>query len=207
MTKIKICGLTREEDILAANEAAPDYIGFVFAPGRRRTVTAEHAAHLKSMLSPEISVVGVFVNEDPETVISLANNKTIDLIQLHGDEDEAYIGYISEYTGNVPIIKALSVTDDALLSRMEACPHVDYLLFDNYKPGIVGGTGEAFNWDELTETSKPFFLAGGLNMNNISGALTLGAYALDVSSGAETDGLKDRNKMISLVNIIRRGSV
>ncbi len=201
MTKIKICGLMRSEDIEAVNEAKPDFIGFVFAKGRKRTVTHETAARLKAMLIPQIKAVGVFLDNDADEVLSLANDGVIDIIQLHGNEDSEYIGYIRSHTDK-PIIKAVSVrnAEDILLAdKLE----VDYLLLDTYKKNITGGTGEVFDWNIIPKVSKPFFLAGGLNEDNIADALNCGAYCLDVSSGAETDGKKDKDKIINLVNTVR----
>ena len=201
MTKIKICGLMRSEDIEAVNEAKPDFIGFVFAKGRKRTVTHETAARLKAMLIPQIKAVGVFLDNDADEVLSLANDGVIDIIQLHGSEDSEYIAYIRSHTDK-PIIKAVSVinAEDILLAdKLD----VDYLLLDTYNKNITGGTGEVFDWNIIPKVGKPFFLAGGLNEDNIAGALNVGAYCLDVSSGAETDGKKDRGKIINLVNTVR----
>ena len=204
MTKIKICGLTREEDIAAVNEAKPDYIGFVFAPGRKRTVSALHAARLKSMLSPEIKAVGVFYHNTADAVIAAAELGAIDIIQLHGDEDEAFIEYVTvSLKEPLPVIKAVSTKNRELLQRMEDNPYVDYLLFDTFEGGAVGGTGKTFDWSTLPECSKPFFLAGGLNLSNVRQALSCGAYALDISSGAEINGVKDRELIRSLVSVVK----
>lgn len=201
MTKIKICGLMRPEDIEAVNFAKPDYIGFVFAKGRKRTVTHETAKKLKSMLNPQIKAVGVFLDNGADEVLSLADSGIIDIIQLHGKEDSEYIRYIRSHTDK-PIIKAVSVRDEEDVLSADKLG-VDYLLLDTYKKNIIGGTGEVFDWNIIPKIDKPFFLAGGINEDNIKAALRFGAYCLDVSSGAETDGKKDRAKIINLVNTVR----
>lgn len=203
MTKIKICGLKRIEDIEAVNEYQPDYIGFLFAEGRKRTITAEQAEMLKSALNSDIKAVGVFLNNDIHFVIDLAKRGIIDLIQLHGDEDEDYINTIRANT-DTPIIRAVRVKSTEDILSADRLP-VDYLLFDTYDKNAYGGTGKVFDWNVIPKTVKPYFLAGGLDTENIAQALHTGAYCLDVSSGAETDGLKDRNKISELIKIVRRG--
>ena len=201
MTKIKICGLMRAEDIEAVNIAKPDYIGFVFAKGRKRTVTHETAKKLKSMLNPQIKAVGVFLDNDADEVLSLADSGIIDIIQLHGKEDSEYIRYIRSHTDK-PIIKAVSVRDEEDVLSADKLG-VDYLLLDTYKKNMIGGTGEVFDWNIIPKINKPFFLAGGINNDNIRYALKCGAYCIDISSGAETDGKKDKDKIINLVNTVR----
>lgn len=194
--KIKICGLFRNQDIEYANTAEPDYIGFVFAESRRK-VTPEKALELKKNLNPEIKAVGVFVNQNKSLIAELVRNKIIDIIQLHGSEDNAYISELRELTGDTPIIKAVSVksTEDILKSAEYIS---DFILLDNGK----GGTGEKFDWN-LIEKNHRIFLAGGVNPDNISEAIKLNPYCIDVSSGAETNGLKDKDKMIQLVRAVR----
>lgn len=194
--KIKICGLFRNQDIEYANTAEPDYIGFVFAESRRK-VTPEKALELKKFLNPDIKSVGVFVNQNKSLIAELVRNKIIDIIQLHGNEDNAYISELIELTGDTPIIKAVSVksTEDILKSAEYIS---DFILLDNGK----GGTGEKFDWN-LIEKNHRIFLAGGVNPDNISEAIKLNPYCIDVSSGAETNGLKDKDKMIQLVRAVR----
>lgn len=201
MTKIKICGMMRPEDIEAINEAKPDYIGFVFAKGRKRTVTHETAALLKSKLEPQIKAVGVFLDNDAEEVLQLAKSGTIDIIQLHGHEDEAYIENLHRHTDK-PLIKAVSVQTGEDILKADKL-NVDFLLLDTYKKGLIGGTGEVFDWNTIPEIQTPYFIAGGLNEGNIKEALKYGAYGLDVSSGAETNGRKDRQKIINIVRTVR----
>ena len=197
MTKVKICGLTRMEDIQAANQYMPDYIGFVFAKKSRRFVLPQKAAELKRYLSSDISAVGVFVNEAKEEIVRLLNDHIIDLAQLHGQETEQEIQWIKEQTGN-PVIKAVSVqsaSDTVCWQNSSA----DYLLYDNG----AGGTGQTFDWCLITECAKPYFLAGGIGLHNLAEALKQGAYALDLSGGAETNGKKDPAKIAEIIKKVR----
>ncbi|KAF5078921.1 N-(5'-phosphoribosyl)anthranilate isomerase [anaerobic digester metagenome] len=198
MTKIKICGLTRKEDIVAVNAARPDYIGFVFAQSKRQ-VDFETARALKQALDPGIQAVGVFVNHPVAEIIALAGAGIIDLIQLHGDEDEATVGLLQDQTA-LPVIRAFRIKSLADIKETAA----DYRLFDTYDPKQYGGSGTAFNWDLLQGVSGDFFLAGGLNKDNIATAINqVGPYCVDISSGVETDGGKDRDKIIEIVEMIR----
>ena len=197
MVKIKICGLSRLCDIEAVNESKPEYMGFVFAESRRQ-VTPGHAEELRAKLSPDITPVGVFVNEAIENVLRLIQNGIIDAIQLHGAEDEEYIKKLKEST-NKPVIKAVSVERVGDVQKWIQTS-ADYLLLDNKN----GGTGQAFDWHLIGELKKPFFLAGGLNSQNIKSAiLTTSPFAVDISSGVETDGVKDKEKISSIIRRIR----
>ena len=199
MTKVKLCGLTRECNIEYANRLLPDYIGFVFAEKSRRYVSSDRAKTLKRLLNTRISPVGVFVNEPVERVALMLNQRIIDLAQLHGQEDEAYIGKLRALTDK-PIIKAFSVASVSDLSAAEKSS-ADYILFDN----DCGGTGKSFNWNLLASFQRPFFLAGGISPKNIKTALTMvHPYAIDVSSGIETDGVKDYNKIERLMQAVRK---
>ena len=200
--KLKFCGLTREADIRAANETRPDYIGFVFAESRRR-VTDEQAARLRALLSPGIQAVGVFVNDDPTHIALLANRGVIDLIQLHGSESAAYIRRLRTMTA-APIICALRVGKQTDIKRAES-NLVDFLLLDTYTKDAYGGSGRIFDWSLLGEVGKPYFLAGGLNESNIIRAMQTGAYALDLSSGIEADGVKDAEKMRRVAALVKGG--
>lgn len=202
MSKIKICGLSRMEDVLAVNEFLPDYTGFVFSKSKRQ-VTAEQAQSLKAKLSPKIKAVGVFVNEPVPFVAGLAQKGIIDLVQLHGDEDEAYIQTLKQSV-SCPVIKAVRVQSGEQILKAQRLP-CDYLLLDAYSKDAYGGTGEAFRWDMIPQNlSKPFFLAGGLNESNISQAVqTVQPYCIDVSSGVETNGHKDKEKIRQIINIVR----
>lgn len=199
--KIKICGLTRSYDVDYINAARPDFCGFVFAPSRRQ-VTAMQAEKLREKLLNDIIPVGVFVDEPLKNIVWLLENHIIRWIQLHGNEDENYIERLRNLTeGKYPIIRAIRVTSvtDILMAERT---HADYLLLDHG----AGGTGKNFNWNVLRDRSpiqKPFFLAGGVNLQNLDKATRLGAFALDISSGVETDGVKDREKIIEITRKIK----
>ncbi len=200
--KLKFCGLTREADICAANETRPDYIGFVFAESRRR-VTDEQAARLRVQLAPGIQAVGVFVNDDPTHIAELANHGVIDLIQLHGGESAAYIRRLRTMTAT-PVIYAVRVGTHEDIERVKPYS-VEYFLLDTCTKDAYGGSGKIFDWSLIGEVEKPYFLAGGLNESNIPRAVQTGAYALDLSSGIETDGVKDAAKMRRVAALIRGG--
>ena len=201
MTKIKFCGLTRTGDIEAANELKPDYIGFVFWPKSKRAVTAGEAKILKSKLDPSIKAVGVFVDEDMEAVKSLLDGGIIDIAQLHGHEDEDYINGLKKASGK-PVIKAFRIRSEDDIRKAEASP-ADLVLLD---AGM--GDGVTFDWSLIKNAGRPYFLAGGLDPDNAADAVrTLHPYALDVSSGIETDGLKDTNKMAAFAASVRKEDV
>ena len=194
--KVKICGLSRECDILYANELIPDYIGFVFAKSRRQ-VSMEKAYVLKSKLNVGIKAVGVFVNEPIETVAEIVSKDIIDIIQLHGGEDETYITELRKHTDK-QVIKAYRIDSEADIETAKRTT-ADMILLDNGS----GGTGKCFNWNLISELSVPYFLAGGIDMGNISQALRLEPFSIDVSSGVETNGVKDFDKMKKLVDSVR----
>lgn len=199
MTRIKFCGMQRAEDIAVANALHPEYIGFVFAPKSRRAVTPEQAAALKVQLVPGIRAVGVFVNAPVAQVAALLAAGTIDIVQLHGQEDEAYLNALRALTDK-PIIKAFRVDTAADLERAAAYPS-DGLLLDSG----AGGTGTAFDWTLLRAFPRPYFLAGGLDPENVREAIqAYTPYAVDVSSGIETDGKKDATKMAAFAAAVRK---
>lgn len=198
MTKIKLCGLSRPCDIETVNRLMPEYIGFVFASKSSRYVTYEQAAKLKQMLAPSIKAVGVFVNEEIETTAGLLNSGIIDAAQLHGSETEEYISELRACTGR-PVIKAfrIEVQKDVSIAENSSADHI---LLDS-----GAGTGTVFDWDLLRSIRRPYFLAGGLTIDNIACAVkTIHPYAVDVSSGIETNGLKDKQKMAAFVAAVRR---
>ncbi|CRZ33720.1 phosphoribosylanthranilate isomerase [Herbinix hemicellulosilytica] len=204
MAKIKICGIKRIEDINAINQVLPDFIGFVFAESKRR-ISLNEAVILKKLLNPAVKTVGVFVNESVNTIIELCDLKVIDLVQLHGDENESYILELKNSIKN-PIIKAIRVRSRQDIKAAEDLP-CDYLLLDSYKDNAYGGTGKTFDWSlipKISERKKPFFLAGGINRDNLSFALSAKPYCIDVSSGVETDGKKDPEKIKEIVNLLRK---
>ncbi|MBR1523905.1 MAG: phosphoribosylanthranilate isomerase [Lachnospiraceae bacterium] len=197
MTKIKLCGLSRYEDIEAVNELKPDYIGFVFASWSKRYVSPDKAGELKALLDPEIKVVGVFVDEKPDRIAELLESSTIDMAQLHGSEDEEYIKGLRELTDK-PLIKAFKISEKKDIMAAEESS-ADYVLLDSGT-----GTGNVFDWELLKGMKRPYFLAEGLSPDNVEEALrTLRPFAVDVSSGIETDGLKDKDKMKQFVSLVR----
>lgn len=201
-------------DIEYANRVKPDFVGFIFANTRRK-ISAAQAKQFREALDAEIPAVGVFVNEDIPVIASLVQDGCIDMIQLHGEEDADYIRRLREICG-VPVIKAVKVQTVEQIRQAAALP-VDYLLLDTYRKGVLGGTGEAFDWELLREAKaaagdtaegalfgKPYFLAGGLHAGNLREAAALGSYGLDVSSGIETDGSKDFTKMVEVMELVRK---
>ena len=199
MTRIKLCGLSREEDIFSANMYRPDYIGFVFWNKSKRCVTGTQAAKLKRLLDKDIQAVGVFVDEDVEVVAKLLKDGVIDIPQLHGNESESYVEALREKTKEgTKIFKAfiIQTKEDVEAANTSSA---DMVLLDSGK-----GSGEPFNWDLLKQIERPYILAGGLNMDNLAKALkTLHPYGVDVSSGIETAGKKDPEKMKVFVDCVR----
>lgn len=197
MTKIKICGLQRKEDIAYVNELKPDYIGFVFLQGRRRYISPKDAASLRALLNPSIQSVGVFVDEPMGNVVSLLQSQTIQIAQLHGQEETAYAQKLKSIC-NCPIIKAFIIKAKEDIEKAVDYP-ADYLLLDN---GL--GTGEAFDWSLIQKIDRPFFLAGGLNPGNVQKAISMAhPYAVDTSSGVETDRHKDYEKIKAFIHSVR----
>jgi len=198
MTGIKFCGLSRPCDIEAANQLRPNYIGFVFAQKSKRYVSPDRAAKLRDLLAPGIRVVGVFVDEKPEMIADLLQKNIIDMAQLHGREGEEYIGQLRQLTDQ-PIIRAFRVEGPEDIRKAEES-RADYVLLDS-----GAGTGKRFDWKMIQDINRPYFLAGGLSPANIESAIKeLGPYAVDVSSGIETDGVKDREKMAAFLAAVRK---
>lgn len=195
-SKIKICGLFRSIDIEYVNEIQPDYAGFVLAPGFRRSISKEQAARFRQKLDRRIPVAGVFVNAPCEEIISLLREDIIQMAQLHGEETEEIIQYIRAVTGK-PVLKAVKVHDRADIEAW-LDSSADHLLFDSGT-----GTGKAFDWKLLENVPRQYFLAGGLNAGNLEKALEMRPYAVDLSSGVETDGVKDREKIRTVVEMVR----
>lgn len=203
MTKLKLCGLTRLEDVRAANACRPDYVGFVFAPSRRQ-VTPEAAATLRRALEPGVQAVGVFVRQPPGRMADVVRACGLDLVQLHGGETAADIQAARQACG-VPVIAAVRVRSQTDLAAARSLP-CDYLLLDAYTPDQYGGAGQAFDWTMLPEDLPPYFLAGGIRLDNLDAALSHHPYAVDVSSGVETGGVKDPRKMAAIAARVRRQS-
>ncbi|MBN7772882.1 phosphoribosylanthranilate isomerase [Clostridium aminobutyricum] len=197
MTKVKICGLSRMCDIDFVNEAEPDFIGFIFAKSKRK-VTAEQAKELRKKLNPKIQAVGVFVNEPLEQIISIMDAGIIDMVQLHGQESEDYIKTLKDKI-HVPIIKAVQVNSrEDIVEAQESA--ADYLLLDHGS----GGTGHHFDWSLIGNLEKAFFLAGGLRCENVEEAIrTANPFAVDTSSGVESDGKKDQHKIEEFIRRVR----
>ncbi|MBR3721436.1 MAG: phosphoribosylanthranilate isomerase [Selenomonadaceae bacterium] len=196
MTKVKFCGLSRIEDIIAANDLEPDYIGFVFAKGSKRQVSFDAACKLKTALSKKIKSVGVFVNEEVKKTANIANDGVIDIIQLHGDEDGEYIKTLRSLTDK-PIIQAVILKEDLSVKKANDSP-ADFVLLDAGR-----GEGKIFDWELTKKIIRPYFLAGGLNDKNVAEAVAkLNPYAVDVSGGIETNGKKDHAKMKSFLRVV-----
>lgn len=198
MVKIKICGLRRLEDIEIVNKYKPDYIGFVFADSKRK-VSHEQASKMKDYLSSDIISVGVFVNADCEEILKLYNDGIIDMVQLHGDENEEYINYLKEKTNNeLKIIKAIEMSHDNDLFNYDDS-QADFLLLDSGK-----GSGKTFDWSLIRKNlKKEFFLAGGINSENAVQAIDeFSPYAIDLSSSLEVDGFKDEKKVKEIMEVI-----
>lgn len=201
--KVKMCGISKVETIPAIVEAKPDYMGLVFAPSKRQ-VTVEQAKTLVDELHKhyEIKTVGVFVNETVENLLKIAEEVKLDVIQLHGDEDEAFIQSLKECT-NVEIWKAVQVRSAADAEKW-IDSSADMLLFDAYHKDERGGTGEVFDWSSLDAFERPFMLAGGMDSTNVARAIrTVRPYGIDISSGIETEGVKDDEKIKAFTNIVR----
>lgn len=198
MTKIKICGLFRPCDAEFVNEAMPDYAGFVFFEKSHRNVTAEQAALLREKIHSSIPVAGVFVNAPQEQITSLCRAGVIQIVQLHGGESEEYITRLKARIPGVPIWQAFRVrTPDDLAAAQQST--ADLILLDN---GY--GTGETFNWSLISGITRPFVLAGGLTPQNIPKAIARFApYAVDISSGVETEKQKDPQKILAAVSAAR----
>ena len=201
--KVKMCGISKVETIPAVVEAKPDYMGLVFAPSKRQ-VTVEQAKTLVEELHKqyEIKTVGVFVNETVENLLKIAEEVKLDVIQLHGDEDEAFIQSLKECT-NVEVWKAVQVRSAADAEKW-IDSSADMLLFDAYHKDERGGTGEVFDWSSLDAFERPFMLAGGIDSTNVARAIrTVRPYGIDISSGVEIEGVKDNEKIKAFTNIVR----
>lgn len=199
----KICGITRSEDIAALNTVQPDYAGFVFAGMSRRYITPARAEILIKELSPQIKKVGVFVDEQPAVIANIARNLSLDAVQLHGNENEETVKLIQNLT-KAKVWKAVRVKNSGDIEKW-CRSSADMLLFDTYNKDSFGGTGETFNWQLLKNVKRKFILAGGLNIKNIARAIrTCRPCAVDISSGVETNHVKDARKIKELMLTIRK---
>ena len=201
MTKIKICGLFRECDIEAVNAYRPDWCGFIINfPKSHRNLEPDAVRALRAKLDPDIAPVGVFVDQEPERVAALLNDGTISVAQLHGHEDAAYIAKLRALAPGREIWKAIKIRSRADLDAANTST-ADLGVLDN---GY--GTGQTFDWSLAGGISRPFLLAGGLTPENIPDAIQqLHPFGLDISSGVETDKLKDTNKIRAAIAAARKG--
>lgn len=198
MTKIKLCGLTRPCDIEYVNELLPEYIGFVFALKSKRYILPEIAEKLRTMLDSRITPVGVFVDEKIEVIADLVKRNIIDIVQLHGSENEEYIADLRRIV-DCPIIRAFRIESTADIKYANESS-ADYVLLDS-----GGGTGTVFDHSLIQNLTRPYFLAGGLTSENVETAIkTLHPFAVDASSSLETDGFKDKMKMTAFVKAVRK---
>ena len=215
--KVKMCGISKVETIPAVVEAKPDYMGLVFAPSKRQ-VTVDQAKTLVKELhrgyaqkygsdtehdkNDTIKTVGVFVNETVDNLITIANEANLDAVQLHGDEDETFIQSLKERT-NVEVWKAIQIRTAADTEKW-IDSSADMLLFDAYHKDERGGTGEVFDWSSLDAFERPFMLAGGIDSTNVARAIrTVRPYGIDISSGIETNGVKDDEKITAFTKIVK----
>ena len=215
--KVKMCGISKVETIPAVVEAKPDYMGLVFAPSKRQ-VTVDQAKILVEELhrgyakkygsdtehdkNDTIKTVGVFVNETVDNLVTIANEANLDAVQLHGDEDEAFIQSLKERT-NVEVWKAIQIRTAADTEKW-IDSSADMLLFDAYHKDERGGTGEVFDWSSLDAFERPFMLAGGIDSTNVARAIrTVRPYGIDISSGIETNGVKDDEKITAFTKIVK----
>lgn len=208
--KVKMCGISKIETIPAVVEAKPDYMGLVFAPSKRQ-VTVEQAKILIEELHKQcinhydtkvVKTVGVFVNETLDNLVRIADTANLDAVQLHGDEDEAFIQSLKERT-NVEVWKAIQIRTAADTEKW-IDSSADMLLFDAYHKDERGGTGEVFDWSSLDAFERPFMLAGGIDSTNVARAIrTVRPYGIDISSGIETNGVKDDEKITAFTKIVK----
>ena len=197
--RIKICGLMRPQDIDMVNEVCPDIAGFILASGRRRTVTPEQMRELTGRLKPEIRSAAVFLDQDIRWIADLAAEGLMDIIQLHGHEGNEEIRYLRSRTDKT-VIKAFRIDTAEDIRRAEDS-EADLVLLDHG----AGGTGQAWDWSLLTGMKRPFILAGGLDPENVQEAVRkTQPFGVDVSSGVETDGCKDREKILRFVRAVRQ---
>ncbi|MBQ6304570.1 MAG: phosphoribosylanthranilate isomerase [Clostridiales bacterium] len=198
-TEIKICGLTRVEDIIAVNRYGADYAGFVFCKKSRRYIDSYKAGELIDFLRSDITTVGVFMDEPLDNVISAARISGVQMIQLHGHESDEYVEYVRR-TLERPVIKAFKADEEGALEKALKS-NADYVMIDS-----GAGSGRKFDWNILKGFNRDYFLAGGLDPESVGEALSmLEPFAVDVSSGVETDGLKDEEKIEKFIKAVKHG--
>ena len=198
-TELKICGLSRLEDIIAVNRHGADYAGFVFFKKSKRYVDPYKANELIELLRSDIKPVGVFMDEPIDDVVRIARISGVELVQLHGHESEEYVEYIKR-TLDRPVIKAFKAGEEGALERA-ANTSADYVMIDS-----GAGSGKKFDWSILKDLKRDYFLAGGLDPESVGEAISLlEPYAVDVSSGVETDGIKDEKKIAEFIKAVKHG--
>ena len=198
-TELKICGLKRLEDIIAVNRHGADYAGFVFFGKSKRYVDPYKANELISLLRADIKPVGVFMDEPLDNVVRIARITGVELVQLHGHESEEYVEYVKR-TLDRPVIKAYKASEEGALEKA-AQSNADYVMIDS-----GAGSGKKFDWSILKDFKRDYFLAGGLDPESVGEAIRmLEPFAVDVSSGVETDGIKDEKKIAEFINAVRYG--
>lgn len=196
--KIKICGIKNENEAKIINECMPDIAGFVFASGKRQ-IDINKAKILKKIINPEIETAGIFVEQNEDEILEIYNEKIIDIIQLHGDYDEQTIKNLKEKT-NAKIIKVIRVKEG--FYKIETL--ADFILFDTYSKDKYGGLNKTFDWNIKIISNVPYFVAGGINENNIIEMVKkLTPYGVDISSGVEVDGFKTKEKVFNIIKIIK----
>lgn len=196
--KIKICGIKNENEAKIINECMPDIAGFVFASGKRQ-IDINKAKILKKIINQEIETAGIFVEQNEDEILEIYNEKVIDIIQLHGDYDERTIKNLKEKTG-AKIIKVIRVKED--FYKIET--FADFILFDAYSKDKYGGLNKTFDWNIKIISNVPYFVAGGINENNIIEMVKkLTPYGVDISSGVEVDGFKTKEKVFNIIKIIK----
>ena len=198
-TELKICGLKRLEDIIAVNRHGADYAGFVFFEKSKRYVDPYKANELISLLRADIKPVGVFMDEPLDNVVRIARITGVELVQLHGHESEEYVEYVKR-TLDRPVIKAYKASEEGALEKA-LNSNADYVMIDS-----GAGSGKKFDWSILKDFKRDYFLAGGLDPESVGEAIRmLEPFAVDVSSGVETDGIKDEKKIAEFIEAVRYG--
>lgn len=204
MIYLKFCGMKRPQDIEYANECRPNYIGFILSDGFKRTVSKEDFLVLKKGLDQNIKKVGVFVNEPLVNILNHEYNKDLDVIQLHGNETEDYIKALrKDFSGEIWKAVRAKSPDDIEREQKKSCQK---FLIDSFSEDCVGGTGIRINTDVVKDAkiTKPFFIAGGITAENIGEIIEkTRPFGVDISSGIETDGYKDLQKMKKIMSILR----
>jgi phosphoribosylanthranilate isomerase len=200
MFKVKVCGIKSADIVQALNSCRPDYVGYILSSGFKRSVTTLTALEIRQKLSPDIPTVGVFVNEKIEEIARLYLLGLFSIIQLHGDENVEYINKVKKVC-DLPIIKSVGVNCGEVMAYPNNC---DFVLLDTYSRTQRGGMGERVEWKKYDKIEKPIFLAGGITPENVTEALkAVQPYAVDCSSGVESDGVKDADKIKRYIEAVR----